>query len=456
MKRALAAPMCLLGIACHRAPPLAPPDASPDGGKAVGTSEDAAASPGDAEPERACHGARTATLAGFTPGEDLEFGEAVRAPSYALVGVLRSSSGGARASVARVEGQAATLIDLGVAVGEVPPPQPFLRGIEVFAAGYARPGSAFAGAALPPRVARPLTVFRLNDVAEPLVTLMQISGESPSFDVIAAAPGGSSGALLAWDEDAEDAHRGLIRVAVLSQDLRAVVHSVVASPETTDAERPAIAARGSGGYWLAWVARKAEPPRDAGPELEGPGEDRAFRWVELAAIDADAKPVGSVRRLTSATGHVSAFSMAMHGDRLDLYAGEDDEPTDGAGGAILHVAVDVDGLTHTAPLVSSGTARGGTPTVVWQPQAAPGSDDNLGYLMYVDIADRSRLVPLDRTGSSRSTATLEPDLDDARLLAAEPSGELLVATPRPDGAATAFRWLRCVDLHRDAAPAPFP
>jgi hypothetical protein len=301
-----------------------------------------------------------------------------------------------------------------------------------------------------------LTVFRLRDVAEPLVTLTQVSDESPSFDVIAAPPGGSTGALLAWDEDAEDAHRGLIRVVVLSPDLRVAVRSVVASPETTDAERPALATRGAGGYWLGWVARKPEPPRDAGPELEGPGEDRAYRWVELAPIDADGKPAGSVRRLTSATGHVSAFSMATHGDRLDLYAAEDDESTDGAGGSILHVAVDVDGLTRAAPLVSSGAARGGTPAVVWQSQAAPGSDDNVGYLAYVDIADRSRLVALDRTGSSQSMPTLEPDLDDARLLAADPFGELLIATPRPDGAATAFRWLGCADLHRDAAPAPFP
>jgi hypothetical protein len=180
-----------------------------------------------------------------------------------------------------------------------------------------------------------------------------------------------------------------------------------------------------------------------------------YRWVELLALDPDGKPAGSAERLTSATGHVSGFSMQTQRSRLDLYAAEDDERTDGAGGGISHVALGLDGVTRVAPVVSSGTARGITPTVAWHPMGER-NDEYEGYLAYLDIADRVRLVPLDPTGDARSAATLEPDLDEARLLAAEPGGKILVASPRPDSGRGPFRWLSCADVHEDAAPGPFP
>jgi hypothetical protein len=435
--------MCFLGIACHEAAPSRLLDAG-----AMRVPDEASAVLVAAEPERGCHVEKAAALPGFVEGDDLEFGEAVRSPAGAFVGLLRSSGGTTLASVARVEGQAAaSLVDLGAAVADAPPPQPFLRGAEVFAAGYVRGAQAEAGAHLPPRAVRPLSVFRVGDVAERLVTLTQTSDESPSFDVAAGIPGGSIGALLAWDEDAPEGHRGLVRVAVLSPDLRAIVRAAVASPETTDAERPGLAVRAAGGYWLAWIARKAEPPRDAGPELEGPSEDRAYRWIELVALDVDGRPVGPVRRLTSATGHVSGFSMETHFARLDLYGSQDDEPTDGAGGGIVHVAVDVNGLASVAPIVASGTARGVTPIVMWE-RVGPQFDEDGGHLAYLDLTDHTRLVRLDRTGSERATATLEPDLDDARLLAAEPEGHFFVAAPRPESSNSVFRWLRCAEPSR--------
>jgi hypothetical protein len=448
MKRRLAALVGLLGIACHKAAPSALADA----GGAIAI-EDAAARSNDDDPGLACHAVRATPLSGSAPGEDLEFGEAVRGSAGVFfVGLLRSSRGEAVASVARMEGQAAaTFVDLGVVAGDVPPPQPFLRmadtrSDEVFAAGYVRSASAGASAHSPHT--RPLTVFRVGDVVEPLVTLTQLSDEAPSFDVIPGAPGEPVGALLASDEDAPDGRRGLIRVTALSTDMRGVVRTSVASPEMTDAERPELATRATGGYWLAWIARKAEPARDAGPELEGPGEDRAYRWVELVALDREGKLAGPVRRLTTATGHTSGFWMAAHGDRLDLYVGEEDEPNDGAGGVILHVAVDLDGLARVAPLVSSGMARGTTPAVVWLPVERPLEDD-VGYLAYADVSDHSRLVPLDHTGAARATARLAQDLDDARLLAGGAAGEILVATARSDSAAGGFHWLSC-------APPPLP
>ncbi len=447
MRRALAAPVCLLGMACHKAAPSAAPT---DGGgldSGAAAAADAAAS-GDAEGARACKKVASAALPGFAQGEDLEFGEAVPTSAGALVGLLRSSRGSTFASVARIEGRAvATVVELGATSGDVPPPQPFLRGTEIFAAGYLRPQWTEAGAAAPPRAARFLTVLRVGDVAERLVTLTQVSHESPSFDVIAVT-GGSTGALLTWDEDAPDAHRGLIRIAVFSSDLRSVIRTAVVSPETTDAERPGLAARAAGGYWLAWIARKAEPPRDAGPELEGPSEERAYRWVELVALDVDGTPVGSARRLTPAAGHVSGFSMETHSTRLDLYAAQDDEPADGAGGEILHVAVESDGRTSVAPIVASGTGRGVAPAVVWE-QSGPQVNDG-GDLAYVDFADQTRLIPLDRTGSARAAETVEPDLDDVRLLAVESGGELLVGAPRPDSPANVFRWLACAEPHRQS------
>lgn len=451
MKRALAAPMCILGISCHKGGPASEPDA----GATVALNDGAAR--GDAgDVARRCNDVGSSKLVGFTNGDDLEFGEAVGGPSGVFVGLLRSSRGEARAAVARVERQGLpSVVDLGATVGDVPPPQPFVRGGEVFAVGYVRLASSDAGIPFRRPSQRSLTLFRLGEVAEPLSSLTQMSEESPSFDVIPTTLGAPSGALLAWDEDAPDAHRGLIRVATLSADLRTVVRSGVVSPETTDAERPQLATRDTGGYWLAWIARKVEPLRDAGPELEGPSEDRAYRWVELLALDADGSPVASVRRLTAATGHVSGFSMATHGSRLDLYVPEEDERTDGSGGEILHIAITGDGIAHVAPTVTSGAAHGATPAVVWRmPRTESG--DSQGYLAYADVTDRSWLALLDGTGAPRGTATLEPSLDDARLLAADVGGGLLVGASRPDSADNVFRWLSCSDLTFDNAPAPFP
>jgi hypothetical protein len=250
------------------------------------------------------------------------------------------------------------------------------------------------------------------------------------------------GAIVVWDEDAPSPDagpippRGLIRVALLGPDLRAVVQVATVSPEITDAERPRVALR-DGGYWVAWIARKREPTGDAAPELlEAPGEDRAYRWVELLALDEHGAPAGAVRRLSSATGHVAGFSIAGGVSRLDAAIVLDDEQGEGAGGELLQVVATAEGAPRSVTVRASGVGRS-PPRLAWA-EGAP------GWLAYVDAADHTRLVAIDAEGAAAASDAIEPALDDARLVAAIASAgsgaSALAVTPGPKGALT---WLSC-------------
>jgi hypothetical protein len=156
-------------------------------------------------------------------------------------------------------------------------------------------------------------------------------------------------------------------------------------------------------------------------EIEGPGQERAYRWVELLALDVQGKPIGPVRRLTATTGHASGFAMAASaasapagGSRLDLYIGLDEERSEGAGGGVTHVTVGPDGSPRISPSVSEGVARGVVPWLF------PGGG-GAGWLLYVDAADAvdpMRSLLLDVEGNPVGSPTVEPDLDDALPIAA--------------------------------------
>jgi hypothetical protein len=382
-------------------------------------------------------------------GESIDFGGAVLARGEAFVGLIRSNQGRRLASVARVaDGGRVLVVDLGVALADGPAPTLVVRGDEVLAGAFVRGESADGG---PFERARKLSVFRLLSPAreasaggapELLVSVPQQSDDSPAFDV---AAGGR--VILAWDEDLLDgaspaspeggprkgAGRGIIKVSALAADLRTAEAPRVVSPDTSDADLPSLAPR-TGGYWAAWIAHRPEPAADAGDaagppgsDLEGPAEARGYQWLELLMLDEDAKPVGGIRRLTPASGHVSAYTLVPHGVRLEVLARDDDEATDGAGGRILRITVEGDAVESPVPLVAEGAGRG---EPVWLTDGQ-GEAKGHTWLWYEDVGDHGRLLPLGEGGRPNGPISLEPSLDDARpLILVGPT--LLAAAPTDD------------------------
>jgi len=429
---------------CKRAAPAVAVDAAPSADVDAARQADA----GDSAPR--CTLTDKMSLGASEAGGGFDFGEGVPVEGGAIVGLLRVTESGRKAAVARVGPHVvARVIDLGYVTGDDPPPQPFVRGAEVFAAGYVEEPSLDGGAHHASDHAggrgRRLTLFRVRDSSAGLVTIPQASDESPAFDVVALPSGSASGAIVVWDEDAPsagdagaEAPRGVIRAALLAPDLRSVTQVATVSPDLTDAERPRVTLR-DGGFWVTWVARKREPPRDAGPELEAPGEDRAYRWVELLALDEHGRPAGALRRLSSASGHVAGFDVAASGPRLDAVIVLDDEEGEGAGGGVVHVVALAEGPPRIVPVRAGGAGRGTAPWLGWA-QGAP------GWLAYVDASDRTRLVALDTDGASTGADSVEPLLDEARPVTAGSldgvrlARDVLAVSP---GSRGELRWLSC-------------
>jgi hypothetical protein len=406
-------------------------------------------------------------------------GDGLFALGDVFVGVSRTVHGSRLASIARVrQGEAKPrVVDLGRAPASASPSTLFVRDHEVFAVGRVVPRLA-AGEGNPATHPQEpgAALFRIADgsvVSSPqigtpelLVTLPPTGADVSAIAAVAAPVGSPLGAILAWDEDAASPAsavadplsgegnevRGVIRLAVIGPDMRTLLRVDTPSRDTADAERPRVALR-DGGFWVAWIARKTEPRKDATPEIEGPGQDRAYRWVELLALDAEGKPTGPVRRLTTTTGHASGFAMAQRwtpgnsgGSPLDLYVGLDEERSEGAGGGVAHLTVGSEGPPNVSSLVSEGVAtRGAAP---WLSPVAGGT----GWLFYVDAADTmdgTRALILDGEGNAAGSPSLEPELDGARPIAAAlpmrsasatPSVEVLALT---QAAPDRLRWLSC-------------
>jgi hypothetical protein len=473
MRHALAA-LGLIGAlrglpGCHKPAADLQQDARAlDAGHDVATSLEG----GDAAPR--CEVTRTSSFGDAEEGQDLDVGDGPLLPGGAFVGLLRTVRGSRLASVARIpqSGAQARVMDLGQVSGAVSPPTLFARDDDVFAVGRVLPALAReAGDSVIPGDSRGATLFHVADASpatgmvtsaqapEPLLTLPPMGTDASAIAAVAAPMGSPLGAILAWDEDAprpvsrsSDPQagvgidiRGVIRVALVGPNMRTLMRVDLVSPGATDAERPRVALR-EGGFWVAWIARKIEPEKDAASEIEGPGQEQAYRWVELLALDVQGKPVGPVRRLTAATGHASGFVMDTdpRGSRLDLYVGLDEERSDGTGGGIVRVTLGPEGPPRVTPMLSEGVARGSAP---WLVRAAMGE-----WLLYVDVvdaADHTRALLLDNEGQITGLPSLEPNLDDARPIAASPmrgasassGGEVLALTQAPPGP---LRWLSCI------------
>jgi hypothetical protein len=292
--------------------------------------------------------------------------------------------------------------DLGPTLGDASPPRVAVRGGDLLAASYVlgkRPDS------------REIDVVAISPSGDvrPAGSVTEQRDDSLAFDI---APG-----LIVWDEASVPARQGVIRAAELTADGHAGARRDV-SPADSDAEAPRVVPRGSG-YLVFWMARRVEgtAPADAASEITG--EAPANSWVEVIAVDAHGQVTGPVRRLTSASGHVSAFDVAplqgTAGSRPEVLAvaRDDGEAVDGSGGAILRLRVHDDGQDPPVAYTTDGLGRG-----------APGFvDATPPWLTWVALREETRVLPLDATGAPLALPSGEPELDDGRPLALLDAGK---------------------------------
>lgn len=373
------------------------------------------------------------------PGDDVVVGDAVVAGDALLVGVVRREGGKRLASIVRASLDLASVrpLDLGAALGDDPPPSPRLHGGRAFALGFTRSKSSASAAAGPaaaggasgntpgaPGATRVLEVHRIE--ASGLVSegsVVQQADESLAYD-IAWPEGDPAAPLVAWDEDAPPrpaallADRGVVKVQILGTKTGA---PRVASPESSDAEAPRLLAR-RGGYWLAWLARRGEAAEDAGPSntAEGPGERRAYRWVELLALDARGEATSPVRRISPEKGRVASFdltSIAREGDgaaQLVIVVQDEAAHTEGAGERIVRYAIDGERI-DVGDLLDGGV---GHALAELLPAAADAAAPR--WLAFTDTQEHAHLAPLGAALRLSGRPTAEPALDGARIVAAAP------------------------------------
>ncbi|MDF2694478.1 MAG: hypothetical protein K0S65_2861 [Labilithrix sp.] len=383
------------------------------------------------------------------PGEDVVVGDVAIGKSGLLVGLVRVEGGERVASVLRTTLDLASsrVVNVGPPLGDDPPPSPRWSGDQAYVAFIARHGSA-AGAKV-----RELRVARLEEAALGKVegTIVQQADESTAFD---AAWGEGGTGLVAWDEDAPTQGkpagwsesgvpvsfegRGFVKVQVLGSETRRV-----ASPETSDAEAPRLLARPGGGFWLAWLARRAEDELYA---VEGPGEKRAFRWVEVVALAANGDAAGPVRRVSPEKGRAASFELARSGSELVVMVQDEAAPSEGAGARIVRYTVG-------EKIESSDVVDGGVGTTLAELVPAASPADGARWLAWTDTSERAHMTPLAGGLVAAGRPTTEPSLDGARVLAAaSPDGIYALVGASPSEPA-AGRAAMHPELRRFVCPA---
>ncbi len=354
------------------------------------------------------------TVALAEPGRsgELSIGEAIATPGGFALGIVRGAAKGRVASVASVSAdlKSVSFADIVAVRGDDPPPRPLLLGAQAFALAYEHTPK------------RQITLFRaLAGKPETIQSFADATDDSQAFDV---ATNNDTG-LLAWDDDAPGGV-GVVKVAPLSASGGGAVTAI--SKEGSDAEGPRVAIR-PGGYWVAWIARRAEPLPEAGRErIERAGENRAYEWLELAAVDTTGKRIGDVQRLTPQSGHVTSFDLIASADGIDVFARDEGEAKEGDGARLERISVHGDKSDPPAVVVSNGVGTG--------VPAASLANGGSAWLAYVDLADHTRVIPLQAAPGSPSLSSVEPALEGGRVLLAIPpkdthreGSSLLVALP---------------------------
>ena len=222
------------------------------------------------------------TPAGSEHGQDdslpfaAEVGEAAAFSDGFAVGAIHESESSHSMSIVLLDraGHGAKVIPLGTAHGDIEPPRVAARG-----------PTLIAGALSPGMNGRSLRLAKIE--AGELTwgaTILQKSDESQAFDLGL----GEKKGIAVWDEDGPSS--GVIQASTFDvANASSASTPRTISPPGTDAESPVLAARPGGGYWLAYIARRAgtESP-DAGYEAEPVG----YRWIEVLPLDAQGSPTG--------------------------------------------------------------------------------------------------------------------------------------------------------------------
>ncbi len=380
---------------------------------------------------------------------DLEVGDGIAFPGGYAVGLVHRAAAGRVPAVALLRRDPIGLtrvLDLGPTVGDAPPPRIAWRAGELVAAAYTRTLDAKAADAgtssLRGDATREVALYSIVEGAltGPPLSVPQRRDDSMALDL---AFSGTSG-LLVWDE-ATSAPRGVVKAAAFTRDHASAEHDV--SPTESDAELPRVVAR-AGGFAVVWIARKPEPAAGIdGSPSEATGEARAYGWLEMVSVDAQGQPSGPVRRLTPATGHVSAYDVEAiepsgAAAALLVVARDDGESVDGSGGALLRVRVTGESVESPVVIATEGLGRG-APSFV-------SSSDTKGFapvpgapalaLAWVGKDEQARLLPLDVSGAPAAPPSAEDALDDARALlftTGHPlatTSDVLVATPSDSAA----------------------
>ena len=308
-------------------------------------------------------------------------------------------------------------------------------------------------------MARQVVLKKLG-VAAPLAAYAQHAAESLALD--AAPSADESRVALVWDEDEgapvgnagavslPNATTAGITLGVVPLGAGQPLAPRVVSGDTADPDSPRLAPRAGGGWWVAWIAHRAEGATDAGVRaattapVEAPAEDRVYSWIEIVAVSDEGAPAGPPRRITSATGRAASFDLALrpHGG-LDVFVRDETQSREGEGGRIFRVDVAAEGTAEEpVVVVPSGAGRGSVDLVTG---AGPREGDGeRSWLTFSDPQDRTLVVPLDTSRAPAGAASVEEALEGGRLLALVPGGHparFLAAFPGVEGAL--FRVVEC-------------
>ncbi len=326
-----------------------------------------------------------------------------------LVGLHRVHEGRRVASILRASLDLTNVrrLDLGAPFGDDPPPLPRWRGRDPMVVAFGREASDGG----PKR--RQLRISKLSDEGGMTVEMAfgQPTDESNDIDLAWTSSGAG---LAAWDEDAPGtASRGVITVRTLPEGSPRVV-----TVETTDAESPKLALREGGGYWLGYVAQRKQTIEHA---MEGPGEARTYRWVEVLALSASGEPLGAPRRVSAERGHVVAFDLVPSENGLLLAVHDEASALGDSGGRVVRIRFSGERVESSE--LARGVGHAGADLAL-RPNARAGGRE-AAWLSWSDASDRPMLLALRAGMEPHGLPSVEPLLDGARVLHALAGDELV-------------------------------